>query len=153
MGAASVTVSGYGAATPGCGGGSGSEADRPRARETRGPRTTRDARARGGRGYSCITTGNVTPEVAFTALRARIMRARKAVNIPSRPTKVAIRFLVGFDELAGRTTHRVCRAESGLGARRSLNKFFEAEDWEGPSYQTCRDAAWVADRFESLCDG
>jgi hypothetical protein len=72
---------------------------------------------------------------------------------PVPATKVAIRFLVGFDELAGRTTHRVCRAESGLGARRSLNKFFEAEDWEGPSYQTCRDAAWVADRSESLCDG
>ena len=24
----------------------------------------------------------------------------------------------------------------------------EAEDWEGPAYQSCRDAAWVADKFE-----
>jgi hypothetical protein len=24
----------------------------------------------------------------------------------------------------------------------------DAEDWEGPAYQTCRDSAWVASRFE-----
>jgi hypothetical protein len=46
---------------------------------------------------------------------------------PVPATKVAIRFLVGFDELAGRTTHHACRADSGLGARRSLNKFYRAE--------------------------
>jgi hypothetical protein len=24
----------------------------------------------------------------------------------------------------------------------------EAKDWEEPSYQTCRDAAWIAENFE-----
>jgi hypothetical protein len=35
--------------------------------------------------------------------------------------------------------------EARYGERKAI---VEAEDWEGPVYQTCRDPAWVASRFE-----
>jgi hypothetical protein len=55
--------------------------------------------------------------------------SEETVSPNARPvpaTKVAIRFLVGFDEWAGRTTLRACRADSGLRSA-ALNKFCRAE--------------------------
>ena len=43
-----------------------------------------------------------------------------------------LRVLTGRPQkMAVRTTHRAFRAGNGLGARRSLNKFFEAEALRG----------------------
>lgn len=33
----------------------------------------------------------------------------------------------------------------GYGERKRV---VDSEDWEGPAYQTCRNAAWVSGRFE-----
>jgi hypothetical protein len=33
----------------------------------------------------------------------------------------------------------------GYGDRKAM---VEAEDWDGPAFQTCRDAAWVCDAFK-----
>jgi RNA-directed DNA polymerase len=48
---------------------------------------------------------------------------------PVRATKVAIRFLVGFDELAGRTTFRACRAYADDFAILSRGHAHTALEW------------------------